>query len=250
MSKQSGLGDQLFISGYDIGADINTISSLSTPKGMLPGTDITMSGMARIPGKADASGEFVSYFNDATDQEHDALKGLPTADVHLMYLRGAGLGSSGFGVVGKQVNYDAQRPDDGSLLFTTSVQGSAYAGDWGVQLTAGKVTHASAANVTSVDLGTGSVAFGFQAYLQVFSLGSGTATVKIQESSDNGSGDAFADVTGGTFTNVTTRTAERIMSASATLTVERYVRVVTTGTFTNLVFCVLFNRNDGARTVS
>jgi hypothetical protein len=84
----------------------------------------------------------------------------------------------------------------------------------------------------------------------VFSIGSGTATIKIQESSDDGAGDAFADITGGSFTAVTGRTAERIASSSATLTVERYVRVVTTGVFTNLVFAVGFNRNLAARAVS
>lgn len=250
MAKQSGLGDQLFIGGYDIGADINSISSLATPKAVLPATGITQSAQARIPGLADASGEFVSYFNDATGQEHDALKGLPTTDVHLMYLRGAALGSPAFCVVGKQIGYDPQRGDDGSLLINTSLQGSAYAGDWGVQLTAGKVTHSSASNGTSVDLGTGSLSFGWQAYLQVFSFTGTSCTVKLQESSDNGAGDAFADITGGSFTAATGRTVERLASSSATATVERYVRIVTTGTFSSCSFAVVFNRNEGTRTVS
>ena len=32
MSKQTGLGDQLYIGGYDIGSDIQGIGSLSTPR--------------------------------------------------------------------------------------------------------------------------------------------------------------------------------------------------------------------------
>lgn len=251
MAKQSGLGDQLYISGRDIGGDINSIGNLSTPRGVLPATGITKSAMERMYGTTDAMGEFVSFFNDATDQEHDALKGLPRTDVHLMYLRGTTRGNEAFATVGKQVNYDATRGDDGSLTFAVQVQGAAYGGDWCRQLTAGKQTDSAAANSASVDLGGGgSKSFGFQAYLQVFSIGSGTATVKIQESSDDGAGDAFADITGGSFTAVTGRTAERIASSSATLTVERYVRVVTTGVFTNLVFAVGFNRNLAARAVS
>lgn len=250
MAKQSGLGDQLFISGNDIGADINSIGSLSTPRGTLPSTGITKSANERLYGITDGNAEFVSYFNDAAGQVHAALKGLPRTDVHLMYLRGQGLGSEAFCMVGKQVDYNPQRGDDGSLLFTTSALGAAYGADWCDQLTTGKQTDASATNSTSLDLGTGSLAFGFQAYLQVFSLGSGTATVKIQESSDNGSGDAFTDITGGSFTAVTGSTFERIASSSETLTVERYVRVVTTGTFTNLVFAVGFNRNRALRAVT
>lgn len=250
MTKQTGLGDQLFIQGVDIGADINSIGSLSTPRATLESTGITKSAFERLYGLTDANGEFVSYFNDAAGQVHPTLKGLPRTDVALMYLRGQGLGNEAFCTVAKQVDYNPQRGDDGSLLFTTSVLGSAYGGDWCDQLTTGKQTHASATNNTAVDLGTGSLAFGFQAYIQVFSLGSGTPTVKLQESSDNGSGDAFTDITGGSFGVVTAGTAARIASTSETLTVERYVRVVTTGTFTDLVFAVGFNRNRALRAVT
>ena len=250
MAKQTGLGDQLFIAGVDIGADINSIGNLSTPRNTLPATGITQSANARMFGTTDASGEFVSYFNDAAGQAHPTLKGLPRTDVHLMYLRGTTLGNEAFCCVSKQIDYNPNRGDDGSLLFTTSFQGAAYGADWCDQLTPGKTTHASATNGTSVDLGTGSLAFGFQAYLQVFSLGSGTPTVKLQESSDNGSGDAFTDITGGTFGVVTAGQTTRIASTSETLTDERYVRVVTTGTFTDLVFAVGFNRNRALRAVT
>ena len=249
MAKQSGLGDQLFLGGYDVGADINSIGSLSTPRQTLPATGITQSANARMFGKRDAAAEFVSYFNDATDQVFDALKGLPRTDVHLMYLRGTTRGNQAFAMVGKQLNYDPTRGDDGSLLFGTSIQSDEFGADWSKQLTAGKQTDASATNSAGVDFGTGSKAFGFQAYLQVFSVGSGTAAIKLQESSDNGVGDPWTDVTGGAFTAATGRATERIQSASDTLTVERYLRVVTSGVFTDLVFAVAVNRNDALRAI-
>lgn len=251
MAKQSGLGDQLFVGGYDIGADVSAIGNLSTPRETLPATGITKSAMERLFGKRDGQVEFTTYFNPETlsDAEHTALKGLPTSDVHVMYLRGTTLGNESIGLVGKQVNYDPKRDDDGSLTFGVSVLANAYGLDWCRQLTAGKRTDTAATNGTGVDFGTGSTAFGFQAYLQVFAFTGTSATVKIQESSDNGAGDAWADVTGGSFTTVTGRTAERIQSASATLTVERYLRVVTTGTFSELVFAVGVNRNDAARVI-
>lgn len=246
MSKQSGLGDQLFIGGLDVGADINSIGSLATPRETLPATGITASAMERMFGKRDATAEFTSYFNDATDQIHDALSGLPTTDVHVMYCRGEGVGSEAFCIVGKQVDYAGTRGDDGSLLFSTSVPASAYGADWSEQLTAGKDTHASATNGTSIDT-TASASFGYQAYLQVFSIGSGTAEITLEDSADNST---FAEISGGgSFTDVTASTVERIQSSSDTATVRRYVRVATTGTFTDLVFAVAINKNAAARAI-
>lgn len=243
MAKQSGLGDQLFIGGYDIGADINSIGSLSTPRGVLDATAITQSGNARIFGLRDASAEFVSYFDPATDQAHDALSALPTADTQVMYLRGTGVGSEAFCMVGKQIDYNPNRGDDGSLLFTTSAQSNGFGADWSDQLTAGKVTHASGASTAGLDT-TASASFGWQAYLQVFSLGSGTATITIEDSADDA---AWATLSGGVFTNATTRTFERLQSSSATATVRRYLRVTTSGVFTNLVFAVAITKNDNTR---
>lgn len=249
MSKQSGLGDQLFIDGRDIGGDVQSINSLSTPRETLPMTGITKSAMERAYSKRDGNAEFSSFFNDATDQIHEALKGLPRTDSHLMYLRGSTLGGSSIGMVGKQLNYDPNRGDDGSLIFGVNAQANGFGIDWLTQLTAGKRTDTVATNGAGVDLGTGSTAFGFQAYLQVFSFTGTSVTIKLQESSDNGAGDAFADVSGGSFATVTGRTAERIQSVSATLTVERYLRVVTTGTFSNVVFAVGVNRNAALRVI-
>ena len=249
MAKQSGLGDQLFIGGYDLGADIQQISSLSTSRETLPATGITQSANARIFGKRDAQAEFNAYFNPAANQAHSRLKLLPTADTHIMYLRGTTLGNEGLGMIGKQIDYSGSRGDDGSLMFGVQVSSNGYGADWGRQLTAGKRSDATATNGSSVDLLTGSLSFGFQAYLQVFSFTGTSVTIKIQESSDNGGGDAFADITGGAFTTVTGITSERIQSSSATQTVERYVRVVTTGTFSQCTFAVLFTRNDALRTL-
>jgi len=245
MAKQSGLGDQLFVGSRDIGGDINSIGSLATPRGVLPGTDITQSGMARLFGMRDATAEFTAYFNDATNRAHPTLSALPTTDVQITYLRGQGIGSPAFCITGKEVDYASTRGDDGSFLFNVSVPSSLYGADWAVQLTAGKQTDSAAANSTAIDTGA-SAAFGFQAYLHAFSIGSGTATVTIEDSADNVT---FAAVTGGAFTNVTAATSERIQSSSDTATVRRYVRVATSGTFTNLVFAVAINKNEALRAI-
>lgn len=243
MPKQSGLGDNLFVGGYDIGGDINTIGSVSTPRETLPSTGITVFAQERMFGKRDGMAEFTSYWNVATDRVFDALSSLPRTDVHVMYCRGEGIGNEALCLVGKQVDYNPSRGDDGSLLSTTSIPAAAFGADWAEQLTAGKDTHASGASTTSLDT-LASAAFGFQAYLQVFSLGSGEAEIKIEDSANNTD---WLDLADGAFTNATTRTQQRLQSSSATATVRRYLRVTTSGTFTDLVFAVAINKNAAAR---
>ena len=90
---------------------------------------------------------------------------------------------------------------------------------------------------TGVDRGAplASTAFGLTAYIHNFSFTGTSVVVKIQDSADNAT---FADLTGAVFTTITTgATAERI-TIGTTATVRRYLRVVTTGTFTNFQFAV------------
>lgn len=245
MAKQSGLGDNLYIGGYDLSCDVGSLSRISGGNTPLDVTGICKSAFERLGGLRDGGIDFTAYFNDATGAAHDTLADLPTADVMVTYARGTTLGNPAAAMIAKQVNYDGTRAPDGSFTFTVNAVANGYGLEWGKQLTAGKRTDTTATNGTSVDFGTGSTSFGLQAYLQVFEFSGTSVTVKLQESSDNGSGDAFADVTGGAFTAATGVTTQRI-ATSASQTVERYLRVVTTGTFTNAVFSVVVVRNDTA----
>lgn len=251
MSKQTGLGDQLYVAGYDIAGDVQSISSLSTPIATIELTGINKSAYERGYGIADASGEFVSFFNKADDAQHEVLSALPRSNGHIMYCRGAVQGNAAVGAVGKRTDYAGTRGDDGSLTFSVPFSGDGSVLDWCTQLTDGKVTVTGAGNQDGVDLGGGgSKSFGWQAYLQVFSFTGTSATVKLQTSSDDGAVDTYADLTGGAFATVTARTAERLVSSSATATVEQWVRVNVAGTFSSLAFAVIFNRNNAARYVS
>lgn len=85
-----------------------------------------------------------------------------------------------------------------------------------------------------VDRGVGSSSsFGAAAALHAISIGSGSATVKVQ-----GSGDRVSWTDLVTFTAVAAATSEYKRTSSLTATVARYVRVNVTGTFTNLVAVV------------
>lgn len=247
MTKQSGLGDNLYIAGYDLSGDINALGNVGGGPAVLEVTGIDKSAVERIGGVRDGRLQATSFFNPSTDRSHSRFKTLPTADVIVSYFRGTTLGSPSAGLVAKQLNYDGTRGDDGGFTFAVEAQANGYGLQWGRSMTAGKRTDTTATNGSSVDFGTGSTAFGLQAFLHVFAFTGTSVTVKIQESSDDGAGDAWADVTGGAFTAATGVTSERIATAEGQ-TVERYLRVVTTGTFSNAVFAVTVIRNDVAVT--
>lgn len=252
MAKQSGLGDALFIAGNDLSGDFTSIGNVGGGPAPLTTTGLDKSAFERIGGVRDGRLEATSWFNPTGS--HPVLSALPTADVHEMYCRGTALGSPAAVVVAKQSNYDGTRGDDGSFSFGVSSLANGYGVEWGQLLTAGKRIDTVGTNGTGVDFGLGSPPlfngsglFGAQFYLQVFAFTGTSVTVKIQESSDNGVGDTWADVTGGGFTAATGVTTQRLETARGQ-TVERYLRAVTTGTFSSATFAVVAVRNDTSTT--
>ncbi|MCF3101423.1 hypothetical protein IPZ58_07495 [Streptomyces roseoverticillatus] len=248
MAKQSGLGDNFYIAGYDLSGDIGSLGNVGGGMAPIEVTGIDKSAQERIGGRRDGRMTFSTFFNPATDRSHLRLSSLPTTDVIATYFRGTTLGNPSANIVAKQIGYDGTRDAAGALTFAVEAQANGYGLEWGRSMTAGKRTDTGATNGTSVDFGTGSTAFGLQAYLHVFAFTGTDATIKIQESSDDGAGDAWADVTGGAFTQVTAGpTSQRIATASGQ-TVERYLRVITatTGGFSSLTFAVSLVRNATA----
>jgi hypothetical protein len=245
MTKQSGLGDNLYVDGFDVSGDIGSIQTIHGGPAALECTGIDKSGFERFGGQRDAAMEYSAWFNDAATPPvgaHFVLSPLTTLDRVVTYCRGTVLGNPSACIVAKQTNYDPTRAADGALTWAISKPANGFGLEWGRLLTAGKRTDSGAANGTGVDFAVASV-FGLQAYLQVFAFTGTSVTVKIQESSDNGGGDAFADVVGGSFVAATAIGSQRIATATG-LSVERYLRVVTTGTFSNAVFAVTVVRNE------
>lgn len=245
MTKQAGMGDQLYVGGVDLSNDTGSISRIFGGPRALVSTGIDKSGYERLGGARDGGLSWSAWFNKAAGQAHPKLSALPRTDVLVSYFHGETLGGAAATCNSKQVNYDGTRANDGSLTFTVDAVANGFGLEWGIQATVGRMTDASPTNHASVDFASASPgAFGLQAYIQVFALASGTANIKLQGSSDDGVGDAFADITGGGFTAVTTVTSQRI--ATAAIAIERYCRVVTTGTFTGLDFAVMVTRNPVA----
>jgi len=247
MAKKSGLGGQIFVGGYDLSGDVAAINNASSPRELLDSTALNASGHERVMGLSDGNLAVNSWFNDSTEQEHAAFKSLPTTDRIVTWAVGATRGDVAACLVSKQINYDGSRGSDGSLSFTIDSQANGVGLDWCETLTTGKETHSSAGSSTSRDDGAATSA-GMVAYLEIVDCDSGTPTVTIQQSSDNGSSDAFATVL--SFTAVgyaSAPTAERITVSGA---VERYLRITTTGTFSNLDFIVSTRRGTSQDDVS
>jgi len=237
--KQSGLGDALYLDFYDLSGDVGAIDQAGGGPAALGVTAIDKSAMERLGGLRDGGLEFTSFFNPSANQEHAALRGLPTTDRVASYFRGTTLGGEAASLVAKQINYDATRGEDGSLTFKVQALANGFGLDWGRSLTAGKRTDSTATNGASVDHTDVSTAFGWQAFLHVFAFTGTSVTVTIQDSADDA---AFANLTGGAFTAATGQTSQRL-EGGRTATVRRYLRAITTGTFSNAVFAVVFSRN-------
>jgi hypothetical protein len=84
-------------------------------------------------------------------------------------------------------------------------------------------------------------AFGLIMFVHLFAFTGTSVTIKLQSSSDN-AGDAYADVTGAT-TSALSAARQGLRIATAAVDVERYLKVVTTGTFTNAQFAVSVYRH-------
>jgi hypothetical protein len=240
VAKQSGLGDNFYLHGYDVSGDIGSISTSGGPA-LLDVTGIDKSAYERIGGLRTGGMSWSAFFNPASTRAHPRMATLPRTDVHCAYFRGTTLGNPAACMVAKQIGYDGARGGDGSFTFAVEAQSNAYGLEWGRSLTAGVRTDTAATNGTGIDT-TASADFGAQAYLQAFAFTGTDVTVKIQDSADNVS---FADVAGLAFTQLTAgRTAERIATGN-TATIRRYVRAttVTTGGFTSLAFSVVIVKN-------
>jgi hypothetical protein len=256
MSKQTGLGDNFYIGGYDISGDVSAIQKASMPIALLEETGIDKSAIERVYGLRGGELDVALWFNDAntaggdpTNQEHWALKGLPLTDVIACYFRGLAIGSPAACLVGKQVDYDWTRGANGSLAGKVQVLNNAYPLEWCEQLTAGKRVDTAATAGAGLDSGAvASGAFGLSAYIQVFAMTGTDLTVKLQHC-DTDTPASYTDIAGGGFTQILgagfTPTVQRIQTAA--ITIKRWVRVVSTtaGGVTSCTFAVAYDRYWG-----
>jgi hypothetical protein len=249
--KQSGLGQKVFVDGYDISGDIQSYA-IGNPRPPIEDTGVDKYGIERLYGRRDGSIEAVTYFNPGSFDpntagktgSHRLLRSLPLTD-RLVTVADTQSGAA-WSVVAMQGNYDPTLAADGTLTTQVQAMANGYGVEAGDLLTPlGTVTHTGASQTTAVDFAAGS-AFGAQAYLQVIGFTGTDCTIAIQSSSDNGVGDAFSNVTGLVFTTVTASPTTQRMQTARNASIERYLRVATTtsGGFSSITFMVMVVKNE------
>lgn len=243
MAKATGLGNALYIAGHDISGETQSWN-VSSAKGMQNATTLRHLAFDRLGLIADSVFSYETLLDPALGGTHEYLASMPSTDELVSVCHRETIGAPHWSAFQKQINYDPARANDGSLLVKVDGQGSKGTfWDSGVLLTAGKRTDSAATNGASWDGGVAK-AFGLQAYLHVFEHTGDPATIKLQSSSDDGGADAWVDVTAGGFGAVSSEGYGERISTARNAAIERYLRVVTTGTFTSITFAVAVVVND------
>lgn len=245
MAKISGLAQRFFVGGYDLSGDVGSIRRCSVTTGLFDVTGLDKTAKERIAGVSDSALEFDTFINTAAGQSHPVLSALPTTARIALYEAGTTIGAPVAAVTATQVDYKVTRPADGSILGSTDLLSAGGGGiEWGVNLVAGGAkTHASAAAEASLD-NLASSASGAACFLQHFSRASGTAIYIIEHSTNN---TVWATKATFALSGGATPGAER---KTVSGTVNRYVRVSSTGTFTNARFAAGIRRGTAVDRVA
>lgn len=240
-NKTSGIGDRFFVDGSDLSGDTNALSRIGGGPAPIDVTDITQGGHARLGGELAGELSWTVFWDVTAGQAHAVLSTLTRSSRIASYFhQPTAVGTDCASLVAKQIGYDPNRAAGGAVTAAIAAQSSdGYPIEWGLALTAGIRTDTTATNGVSLD-GGAATTFGAQAYLHVFGVTGTSVTVTLQDSADNST---FANITGGAFIAATTSGAQRL---ALTGTIRRYVRAITSGTFTNAQFAVNFVRNPVA----
>lgn len=238
MAKQSGLGDRLYVNGYDLSGDVGAIQTLGSKVGEQNVTGIDKDAMERLQLLHDAELTFNNFFTGDTsdtnnEHAHERLRDLSVTAM-CTYLRGTTPGNGAAGLVAKQFEYSLDRQASGALLGTVNAKAAGGSPlEWGVVL--GEATFTGTGNGTVVDLGAAHGIDAMALYLHALAFSGTSATVIVQ--TDDNSGMATPS-TYGTFAAVdTAHDYERLYVASAP---ERYIRLrVSGGTFSTVTLGVI-----------
>ena len=237
MAKTSGLGDSLFVNGYDLSGDVGAIQTLSHTIGEMNATGLNKSAMERLQLLHDSELSFNCFFTgDSSDSgnvhAHERLRTLSNTRL-VTYFNGTTAGNLAAGHGALQFNYDLERGDDGALLGSVTTKSSD-----GYGLDVGRILDVAAAptavgNGTVLDLGThGWATTALHLHVTAFT---GTSVTLIIQTDDNSG--MSTPTTYGTFATVSGRTYERLAVASAP---ERYIRWrASSGTFSAVSFAVM-----------
>ncbi len=235
MAKSAPFAQLFIVHGRNLSGDIGSFSELLQERETLDVTPINKSAHERLIGLAGGAMDFDAFFNDASEQSFDSLKQLPSTDVIGLWAQSSTIQDNTFSLVSKQENFALSRGAEGALgLQGRLASTGGFSLEHGRLLTAGIATHSSATTGSSVDKSAAG-SNGFSAYLHIIDIASGTPTVTIEMDDNSG----FTSTTQLIAFTAVADGAEPTAEHKTTLTnPERYLRIVTTGTFTGLDFII------------
>jgi hypothetical protein len=238
MAKESGLNVRLYVEGKDMSGSANALSGAGYSQAMLETTPLNTSAATRITGLADGTLSVNGYFDTSDDAPWAEDSGkLPSSDAVVLVALSSAVGDPSVGMNAKEGEFNVSRSSGSAISITSTFAGNGMGGEFGEMMTAHDDTHSSAGSGTVVDSGASSSSGG-AGYVQVISLGSGSVVVNLQESTSSG-GSYSNFMTFSTVAAAAAPSAERVTMEG---TVQRYIKVVTTGTFSNAKIAVAFAR--------
>ena len=211
MAKRSGLGMEFYVGGFDLSGDTAALDTIAGPRTTFDVTAINKSAMERLHGLGNGQIDWTTFFNDASGQEHLALRGLVRIDINILALVGTTVGDPAAFLVAKQIDYPGSRGADGSFTLAPASLANAVPLEWGTLLLP-KTTVSGAGN-SAREAGAAS-STGLSAVIHCTAFDGTDYTATIQESSDNGGADAYATLKA--FAQITAvNTSERVTVTGA-----------------------------------
>lgn len=179
----------------------------------------------------------------AVGAEHSALSAFPNTDTQCLYFRAQAQGNVCAAMNSKQTDYDFTRDTTGNLTAKVDMVPNGFGMEWGWQLTAGiRVDTAASAPVGFQDpYNSAATAFGGQAYLQLFAFVGTSVDIAVQSSATLGG--TYTTVTGLDFGSQSSAPYQARLQTANNVTIQPFLKVTTTGTFSYARFAVMIVRN-------
>ena len=238
MAKANGLNVRLYVEGYDLSGDANSLSSVGYTNELLDVTTLDVSAYKRIVGIVDTELTVDAWFDNAASRQHAIWTSnsgkQPTTDQEIMIPMGSAVGDPFVGLAAKQGTYSTTRAPGSAIAANAVFSANGSAAEFGKMVTAHDDTITSSTSGTAVDDSSSSTSGGSWYYqILAFSAVGGNArwTVNLQHSSDNS-----------TYTDVDSAHVTAIGAARAefTGTLNRYVkhRVVLDASSGSITFAI------------
>lgn len=233
MAKLAANVTRLYVDEFNLSGEINAYT-LNFKQETIPVTTISDDGPRRVVGNYDHDFDTTGLF-DGTDDAYDerVFVDLKTDEDHYLSTHfGTAEGSPAYLDVLRMIEQPRSGASGGAVMLNVKGEGS---GSRLRGMLLRSATVSSGGNGTGRNMGATTTPTPFAVHFHLIAFNGTNITIKLQESSDDGSGDAYADIAGLTSGALT---AVGVVRVSTTASTEAWKRVVISGTFTSATVVV------------